>query len=247
VQIAKTPAQIALIYERGRTVMVIGHYQNALRIMRNVTRLAPNHANAWRDYAALLRHADRDSEAVEAEARAAAAPADAWPPMRGEQNAAELRRLDEELQEQLMAVPEDKRTEWLRDRLAENPLDAAALRYLAEEENWAGDIIRAGNLLLRALELSPAYLGARAAYVGVLADRRDYMAAYHECAHLLTAAPADFEYRLLRADSAMQIERFDEAKTLYDQLLQEKPTQPRRGGANLPDLADALSEGRRRL
>ena len=64
---------------------------------------------------------------------------------------------------------EDQRAGWLRDRLAENPLDTAALRYLADEENCAGDTIKAGNLLLRALELSPAYLGARAAYAGVSA------------------------------------------------------------------------------
>ena len=222
----RTPAQIARIYERGRTNMAMGYYQNALRIMRNVTRLAPDHAGGWRDYATLLRHAARDAEAMDAEARAALAPADAWPPVRGEQDAAELQRLDEALQEQLAAVAEDKRAGWLRERLTEHPLDAVALRYLADEENDAGDTIRAGNLLLRALELSPAYLGARAAYAGVLAERRDHMAAYHECGRLLTVAPDDFEFRLLRADSAVQIERFDEAKRLYDQLLQEKPTHP---------------------
>jgi len=221
--VARTPAQIAFIYERGRTRMVIGDYENALRIMRNVTRLAPDHANAWRDYAALLRHAARDAEAAQAETRAAAAPANVWPLARGEQDAAELRRLDEELQDQLMEIPEGTRAEWLRDKLVENPLDVAALRYLAEQENWAGDPIKAGNLLLRALELSPAYLGARAASVGVLADRRDHIAAYHECAHLLAIEPDNFEYRLLRADSAAQIERFEEAKTIFDQLLQEKP------------------------
>jgi tetratricopeptide (TPR) repeat protein len=224
--VVRTPAEIALHYERGRTWMAMGYYQKALRIMGNVTRLAPDHANAWRDYAALLRHAARDPEAAEAEARAAAAPADAWPPARGEQDAAELRRRDEELHEQLTAIPEDQHAGWLRDRLAENPLDAAALRYLADEENWAGDTIKAGTLLLRALELSPAYLEARADYASLLAERREHMAAYQECAHLLKAAPDDFGYRLLRADSAMQIERFDEAKTLYDQLLQEKPANP---------------------
>jgi tetratricopeptide (TPR) repeat protein len=219
----RTPAEIALIYERGRTSMAMGYYRNALRIMRNVTRLAPDHANAWRDYAALLRHAARDLEAAEAEARAAAAPADAWPTARGEQDASQLRHLDEELQGQLTAIPEDQRAGWLRNKLLENPLNAAALRYLADEEKRAGDSVRAGHLLLRALELSPAYLGARAAYAGVLAVRREHMAAYHECARLLIAAPDNFEYRLQRADSAVNIERFDEAKQLYDQLLQEKP------------------------
>jgi len=225
-QFTKTPAQIAFIYERGRTIMVVGRYQNALRIMQNVTQLAPDHANAWRDYAALLRHAARDAEAAEAEARAAAAPSNAWPPAQGEQDAEELRLLDGKLQDQLLAIPEDQRADWLRDRLAERPLDVAALRYLADEENWADDNIKAGNLLLRALELSPAYLGARAAHASVLAERRDFMAAYRECEHLLAVAPDNFEYRLLRADSAVQIERFDEAKKLYDELLRESPKHP---------------------
>lgn len=219
----KTRAEIALIYERGRTCMAMCYYQNALRMMRNVTRLAPDHANAWRYYAVLLRYAGRDVEAAEAEARAAAAPADAWPPARGEQDAAQLRLLDEELQNELMTIPEDQRTRWLRDRLVQNPLDVAGLRYLANEENWAGRPIKAANLLQRALELSPDYLGARAAYAGVLSERGDHLAAYRECTLLLAAVPDDFEYRLLRADSALNIERIDEAKQLYDQLLQEKP------------------------
>jgi len=224
-QFDKTPAQIALTYQRGRTRIAMGYYHDALRIMKNVTRLAPDHASAWRAYAMLLRHAARDSEAAEADARADAGSAEAWPPARGEQDPTELRRLDEELQEQVLALPESERTDWLRGRLRKNPLDVAALRYLAEEENWAGDSIKAGNLLLRALELSPAYLGARAAYVNVLMERRDHMTAYHESAHLLAVAPDDFDYRLVRADAAMQIERFDEAKKIYDQLLLEKPTQ----------------------
>ncbi|HEX4078522.1 MAG TPA: sulfotransferase [Rhizomicrobium sp.] len=223
---AGTPAEIALIYERGRTSMAMGYYQHALRIMRKVTRLAPDHAGGWRDYAALLRHAARDAEAAEAGARAIMAPADAWRSAGGPQDAAELRHLDEALQEQLAGIREDQRAGWLRERLVENPFDVAALRYLADEENSAGDSTRAGYLLLRALELSPAYLGARAAYASVLAERRDYRAAYHQCALLLAAAPDEFGYRLLRADCAMNIERVDEAKALYDQLLREKPMHP---------------------
>lgn len=225
-QVTKTPAQVALIYERGRTIMVLGLYQNALRIMRNVTRLAPDHANAWRDYATLLRYAGRDTEATEAETRAAASPADAWPPMRGEQDSDELERMDEEFQQQLMEIPQDQRAKWLRDKLAEDPLNVAALRYLAEEESSARNTMGATKLLVRALELSPTYLEARAEYINVLMEERDFRAAYRECEHLLAVAPDNFEYRQFRADVATQIERFDEAKKLYDQLLQENPKHP---------------------
>jgi tetratricopeptide (TPR) repeat protein len=222
----KTPAQVAFIYERGRTKMAMEHYQNALRIMQNVTILAPTHANAWRDYATLLRYADRDSDAAEADACAAAAPANAWPPTRGERDSAKLERLDEELQGQLEVVPEDQRAKWLRDKLAEEPLNVAAMRYLAEIENSARNTMAATKLLVRALELSPTYLEARADYVNILMEERDFRAAYRECAHLLAVAPDIFEYRLFRADVAVQIERFDEAKEIYDQLLLENPKHP---------------------
>jgi Tfp pilus assembly protein PilF len=79
------------------------------------------------------------------------------------------------------------------------------------------------NILVRALELSPAYLGARVVYADLLSDRGDYMTAYYECARLLAVAPDSFEYRLLRADCALQIERFDEAKKIFEELLQERP------------------------
>lgn len=226
VQIAKTPAQIAFIYERGRTVMAMANYKTALRIMQNVTRLAPDHASAWRDFATLLRYAGRDTDATAADARAAGSPADAWPPMRGEQDSDELERLDGEFQEQLTAIPQDQRVEWLRDRLMEDPLNVAALRYLAEEESSTHNATGATHLLLRALELSPNYLEARAAYITVLMEMRDVRAAYRECAHMLAIAPDIFEYRLFRADVALQIERFDEAKQFYDQLLRENPTHP---------------------
>jgi tetratricopeptide (TPR) repeat protein len=219
----KTPAQIAVMFERGRTMMVAGYYETALQIMRNVTRQAPSHGAAWRAYATLLRHAARDAEAAEAEMLASLAPPDAWPRIKSVQDAAELKRLDEELLDQLEKLPEDGRVEWLRNRLSTRPLDVAAMRYLAEAENLAGDVVMACNLLARALELSPAYLGARAAYVGVLSDHRDYLEAYRQCEHLLAVAPDDFEYRLVRADAAVQIERFEEAKAIYDRLLQENP------------------------
>jgi len=143
-------------------------------------------------------------------------------------------------------------------------LDAAGFGIWPTEENWAGDTIKAGNLLLRALELSPAYLGARAAYAGVLAELRDHMAAYHECAHLLTAAPDNFRNTCCSGPiSAVNIERFDEAKKPYDQAgagktqasgaaaivrdADENLANRDEAARTFPDLADALSERRRRL
>ncbi len=221
-----TRDEIALLYEHGRTAMAMSFFEAALRFLRNVTVLAPDHRHAWRAYATMLRHADRDKEAKEAEARADAAPADAWRPGVAEQDPGELRRMDEAMRELVAAVAEEQRIDWLQERIKQNPLDVAALRYLADEESFAGDEITAGNILVRVLELAPGYLGARAGYAQLLAEQRDYVSAYKEAGALLEVAPEEFSYRLLRADAALYIERFEEAERLYVQLLREKPRHP---------------------
>jgi tetratricopeptide (TPR) repeat protein len=221
--LVRTRDEIAHLYERGRTAMAMNTLEGALRIMRTVTSLAPDHRGAWLDLAALLRHAGRDAEAREADAHAAAAPADAWPPAKGEQDQEALSRLDDAMEAQVSAVAEDQRIAFLCERISKDPLDVVALTYLADTVLAAGDEITAATLFQRALELSPLYIGARAGYADLLVQRMDYLSAYREAELLLAVAPDDFDYRLLRADAAAHTERFDEAERIYRQLLQEKP------------------------
>ena len=66
----KTREEIAHLYEDGRTSAAMSFHELALETMEEVTRQAPDHAAAWRDYADLLRLAGKDVEAATADARA---------------------------------------------------------------------------------------------------------------------------------------------------------------------------------
>src|ERR1700761_5615980 len=74
--VQKTRKDIEDLYELGRTSAAMCFHELALESMEEVTRLAPDHARAWRDYASLLRLGGKDAEAREADMRADEAPAD---------------------------------------------------------------------------------------------------------------------------------------------------------------------------
>jgi tetratricopeptide (TPR) repeat protein len=219
----KTRQEIAHLYELGRTSAAMSFHEMALETMQDLTRLAPGHAAAWRLYAALLRLAAKDDEAAVADARAAEAPADAWPVATGERAAAKLARLDQKMRESVEQLPGPERMTWLRDQLFANPLDVAAMRYLSDQERQADDEHTAEILLERALELSPTYHDARGDYARLLMSKRDQLGAYREAGILLEAKPASVEFRIMRADAAVYLERFDEAAALYEGLLKDEP------------------------
>lgn len=219
----KTRTEIADLYELARTSAAMSFHQLALDTLEEVTRLAPDHAAAWRDYADLLRLAGKETEAREAEARAAKAPAGAWPVATGEQDADKLARLDRKMRERVNDTPDEQRPGWLREHLFAHPLNIAAMRCLAHMEHIARDALTARTLLERALELCPSYLDAREDYVRLLIDQRDQISAYRETAIILAAKPTSFEFRKMRAESAVLLERFDDALALYESLLKENP------------------------
>jgi tetratricopeptide (TPR) repeat protein len=220
----KTREEIAHLYEVGRTSAAMSFHELALETMQEVTRLAPDHAAAWRGYADLLRLAGKDVDAAEADARATEVPADAWPVAIGERAADKLERLDRKMRKRVEKRPVEQRMTWLREHLFGNPLDVAAMRYLSDQEHQAQeDLHTAETLLERALELSPAYLDVREDYARLLVTKRDQLGAYRETAILLAAKPASFEFRLKRGEAAVYLERFDEAVALYEALLKDEP------------------------
>jgi tetratricopeptide (TPR) repeat protein len=221
--VKKTREEIAQLYELGCTSAAMSFHELALETLEQVTRLAPDHAAAWRAYADLLRLAAKDMEAARADARATGAPAGAWPVAIGEHAADKLERLERKMRKRVEKLPAERRLTWLREYLFDNPLDVAAMRYLSEQEDRAQDLHTAETLLERALELSPAYLDARGDYARLLVKKRDQLGAYRETAILLAANPASFEFRLKRADAAVYLERFDEAVALYEALLKDEP------------------------
>ncbi|MGH6890553.1 MAG: sulfotransferase, partial [Rhizomicrobium sp.] len=219
----KTREEIAHLYEAGRTSVAMSFHELALETMEEVTRQAPDHAAAWRDYADLLRLAGKDVEAATADSRAIEAPAGAWPVATGERDAGKLERLDQKMRKRVEKIPDEQRSTWLREHLFGHPLDVAAMRYLANEEDQEQDLHTSEALMERALELSPGYLDVRGDYARLLMRKRDHLGAYRETAILLAAKPASFEFRMMRSEAAIFLERFDEAVALHEALLQEEP------------------------
>jgi tetratricopeptide (TPR) repeat protein len=102
-------------------------------------------------------------------------------------------------------------------------LDLAAMRYLADEERKANDLITARTLQERVLELSPSYTEVREDYLRLLMRQRDQISAFRETETLLAAYPTNPEFRMMRAETAIFLEKFDEAVALYEGLLKEDP------------------------
>jgi len=221
----KTPAQISHLYELGLTSIAMSFHEAALETMEQVTSLAPDHEPAWRARAGLLRLADRDAEADEADAKAASisSASTVWRAAIGERSPTRLEQLDRKLNQQLQNIPDEVRIVHLRDVLFANPLDVAAMRYLANEEEMADDEVTAVSLLERAIALSPAYVGARLDYAKLLMELRDHLGALKQSEYLIAHAPNKAGFRMLRADAAVQAERSAEAVPLYEYLLERDP------------------------
>ena len=221
----KSPAQIAHLYELGLTCVAMSFHQAALEHMQEVTTLAPDHAGAWRALARLLRLADRDHEADEADATAdgIGSTSSDWKDAVVQRSAAQFEVLDRKLKRRLEKMPDEERIGALRDMLFAEPLNIEAMRYLSNEEDLADDEITATTLLERALALSPAYLAARLDYAKLLIQQRDHLSALKQSEYLLAYAPQHPGFRLLRADAAVQTERQAEALELFEALLAKDP------------------------
>jgi Tfp pilus assembly protein PilF len=71
--------------------------------------------------------------------------------------------------------------------------------------------------------LSPTYLAARVDYTQLLMTQRNHLAVLAQTEILLSQAPNNVRYRLLRADAAVYMERFDEAIALFESVLKQEP------------------------
>lgn len=212
--------------EAARTSAAMSFHEAALDTLTELAATGPDYAPAWRDYADLLRHAGRDTEADAAERRAAACATPHWPAPDLPRAPARLTRLDQKMRSRLEKLPDEARMAALRDILFEAPHDVAAMRYLAAHEDEGGDHITAAQLLRRALELAPAYLEARIDYVRLLLHRREWLDAYREAVLLDAASPGQARFRLMRADAAMHMERYEEARAIYEDLIALQPDDP---------------------
>jgi tetratricopeptide (TPR) repeat protein len=207
--LASTPGAAAQpnpaeLLELGLTQAAMGFYTAAIETLRDCTAREPAYATAWSKLAQLLRLADRDAEARTAEAaarRAVSAGADTDSAMT-EPPPALLDKAERKLRDNLRGDKGESAMGFLRDRLIADPRNAAAMRLLAQLELRAGDPLTAWSLLERALELCPAYAGAREDYAESLLRLRARVPVFVEqAARLLKHAPRNPRYRRIYAYS----------------------------------------------
>jgi tetratricopeptide (TPR) repeat protein len=221
------PLAPARLFERAVTFAAMGFYEVATKALLNVTARAPTHAPAWRKLAELLRLAGRDQEANAATARAAGL-GDAWPQAADRRSHAEIDALERALRtrmNQIAAPAEQVRA--LRDRLRADELDVTAMRLLGLLKVRDGELATARALFERALDLAPAYRGARADLAQVLRALGENARAAAETAHLVAESPANTDYRALHVDSLRAMGDLAAAIPFIEQLIAEQPTQAR--------------------
>jgi tetratricopeptide (TPR) repeat protein len=180
---------------------------------REILRVSPRNADAYRLLGAALRRIGDAEEAERAELDAIAASVGDPLLMR----AAEA-MLDNDL-------PAAERL--LRPRLAEKPTDVAAIRMMAELAGRLGRYPDAEKLLRRALDLAPAFAPARANLATVLYKQNRPAEAIAE----LDRLPRDDEgaagQQNLKAAALGRIGSYEEAIGLYEQVLARIPNQPK--------------------
>ena len=115
----------------------------------------------------------------------------------------------------------------LRQHLKDDPFDVAAIRMFAELAGRIGRYKDAENLLRRAVELSPAFIPARANLALVLYRLNRPMEAIAELEQVMAAEPDNPSHQNLQAAASARIGNFDEAIDLYERVLAQAPNQPR--------------------
>ncbi len=115
----------------------------------------------------------------------------------------------------------------LRDQLKAHPTDVAAMRMLAEAGTRLGRFGDAENLLIRCLELSPSFVGARYNLAVVLFRQQKAQEALVHLDWLLAVEPSELGYRNLKAACLGLVGDYGEAIEIYRGVLAEHPSQPK--------------------
>ena len=180
---------------------------------REIVRADPGNADAWRLLGAALRRGGEESEAEEAELRAISASVH-----------------DPRLMEAAQALaandlPVAERL--LRPHLKEKPTDVAAIRMMAELAARLGRYGDAENLLRRAVELAPAFSAARANLATVLYRQNRPAEAIEALDALADSDSGNPVHQNLRAAALGRIGGYEEAISIYEQVLERLPDLPK--------------------
>ena len=115
----------------------------------------------------------------------------------------------------------------LRALLKDDPFDVRAIRLFAELAGRIGRYTDAENLLRRAIELAPQFTPARANLALVLYRTNRAPEALEELAKVTADDPDNVGHANLQAAAYGRLGEFDEALSLYEQVLKQAPNQPR--------------------
>lgn len=113
-----------------------------------------------------------------------------------------------------------------REFLVKHPTDVNAIRLLAEIGAKVGALEDVENLLTRCLELAPDFHFARLQYAGVLNRREKGVEALAEINQLENIPRPIPAVQVLKAAVLAKLGQFEEAISVYNQLLDEQPEQP---------------------
>ncbi|WP_370032139.1 tetratricopeptide repeat-containing sulfotransferase family protein [Qipengyuania mesophila] len=177
--------------------------------LRSVVARDPRNIGAWRWLGRALRRLGEEDAASEAEMAAIRATA-----LEPQMVAIAAAMLDNDLQtaERL-----------LRQRLRDQPTDAAAIRLMAELAARIGRLGDSETLLRRALELAPGFTAARANLANVLYKQSRYEEAAQVLDEVILRDPANPGNRNLMAATLGRIGDYDEALRLYAELVETFP------------------------
>lgn len=205
---------------RGETYHAVRRLltQDAVRALARCGELLkddPQDAEAHRLAARALRALKRDGEAE-----------------RHELAAIDAAAADDALQQAAIALLDNRlhlAEPILRGRLKDNPFDVAAIRMLAELAGRIGRNADAENLLRRALELAPGFTAARVNLATALHRQNKTAEALAELDRVQDALQgrANPAYANLRAAVLGRLGDFDEAITLYEDMVRRVPGQPK--------------------
>lgn len=176
---------------------------------REVLRVVPASADAYRVLGAALRALGDDGSAERAELDAIKA--STRDPVLIEAAAA---LLDNNL-------PIAERI--LRPRLKEKPTDVAAIRMMAELAGRLGRYGDSEKLLRRALELAPGFAAARSNLATVLYRQNRPAEAIAVLDELLAGDPDNAVHRNLKAAALGRVGGYEEAIALYEEVLKHYP------------------------
>lgn len=115
----------------------------------------------------------------------------------------------------------------LKPHLKEDPLDARAIRMLAELAARIGRWRDAENLLRRAVEIAPAWVAAKSNLALVLGRMGRPAEAMELLDQIFVVEPDSIGHANLKAATLGRLGEFEEAIALYENALARAPMQPR--------------------